>query len=122
VNTHTTDKALTQWEHLLAGFEANKSDLPHVEGYCSLLQAHISDLRAVLARRAAMRTEVLRAGRDIKELLRGSRELGSRIGNGIRARYGAKSEKLVEFGIPPNRRGCSREEDEAPRNPTVPVK
>lgn len=118
--TRTTDKALARWENLLAGFEANKIDLGPLEGYCALLAASIKDLRQDLARRAALRTEVLQASRAVLESLRGNRELASRIRHGIKARYGVGSEKLVEFGLLPDLRGGGRKEEGAPRNPTVP--
>jgi hypothetical protein len=97
-------KIQANWENLLAGIEANKEDLPYVEGFCVSLQAQLSDLKADLARRSAIQLEARRLTQVIQESLEEGRDLASRISSYLRAKYGPGSRKLVEFGLTPNGR------------------
>jgi len=92
------------WENLLVGIEANKEELPEVEGFCVSLRAELSDLKADLARRSAMQIETRRLTRSIQESLEEGRDLASRLSSYLRARYGPGSRKLIEFGLTPNGR------------------
>jgi hypothetical protein len=119
-----------EWEKLLAGVEANRSELAHVEVFSAQLDAQLNDLRAELARRSAMQADVLQSSRTIQESLRTGRDLARRIGYSLKARYGSRSDKLVEFGLKPPRKhrpgrsgsDLRKEESGAPWNPTVPFK
>jgi len=100
----STAKTQADWENLLAGIEANKEDLPEVEGFCVSLRAQLSDLKTDLARRSAIQIEARRLTRSIQESLVEGRDLASRISSYLRARYGPGSRKLIEFGLTPNGR------------------
>ena len=127
-----TSMAGTQsaWENLLAGVDANRADLPHLEGYSTQLDTQLKDLKAELVRRSALQAEVLRSTRTITELLKSGRDLASRIAYALRAQYGHDGDKLVEFGVKPTRQhkpvrngpDLRKEERGAPWIPTATVK
>ncbi|HTG35803.1 MAG TPA: hypothetical protein VLB76_23000 [Thermoanaerobaculia bacterium] len=119
---------LSDWDGLLAAVEANREDLPYVEPCRVLLEASLTDLRALHARRATLQAELRRSTRDLRDLVACGRDLAVRVRYGVRSRYGFRSDKLAEFGIRPSRKGRSPRgrpapgngEKGAPRNPTAP--
>jgi hypothetical protein len=119
---------MTTWDRLLAAVEANRQDLPQVEALHVELEASLTDLRILHARRATLQREMLVRTQELKILAAQGRDLAIRIRYVIRARYGFRSDKLLEFGIKPiperrprrRRSPPDRLETEAPRNPTAP--
>jgi hypothetical protein len=119
---------MTTWDRLLAAVEANREDLPQVEALHVELEASLTDLRILHARRATLQREMLVRTQELKILAAQGRDLAVRIRYVIRARYGFRSDKLLEFGIKPiperrprhRRSPPDRLETEAPRNPTAP--
>jgi hypothetical protein len=97
-------QTLTGWEELLAAIEANKSDLSPVDPYSVQLEAELSDLKAALARRSALRAELLQTTKNIRCYVALGKDLTIRIRGWIRSQYGHRSEKLAEFGIKPHRK------------------
>jgi hypothetical protein len=122
-------KTLSVWEQLLAGVEANREELQHVDVYRAQLDEEMKDVRAALSRRAALHAESLQATRDIQSFATRGGDLAVRIRAGIWLQYGPRSEKLVEFGMKPSRkrRGpkekpVAETEKGAPRKPAATVK
>jgi hypothetical protein len=119
---------MSTWGRLLAAVEANREDLPQVEGFRGELEASLTDLRILHARRATLQREMLVRTQELKVLAAQGRDLAVRIRDGVRARYGFRSDKLLEFGMQPipERRSRRRHpppdpvETKAPRNPTAP--
>jgi hypothetical protein len=110
-----------RWELLLAGLEANRQELGHMEFARVHLSEQLKDLGAEQARRATLQAEVLKSTRTIRSHLRSGREFASRIANALRAHYGSRSDKLVEFGFKPDgrRRPPVGEENATPWKPTT---
>jgi hypothetical protein len=120
-------RSLAQWEQLLAGVEANREALPHVDVYRAQLEAEMSDVRAAQSRRSALHAESLQTTRNLLSFAERGEELAARIRAGIALQYGPRSEKLVEFGMKPtHRRRKSKPVPEtekgAPRKPAETVK
>jgi uncharacterized protein YlxW (UPF0749 family) len=118
-----TQKSLQKrWETLLAGLEANRQELGHMEFARVHLTEQLKDLGAEQARRATLQAEVLKSTRTIRSHMRSGREFASRIANALRAHYGSRSDKLTEFGFKPDRRRRPPlgEENTTPWKPTAP--
>jgi hypothetical protein len=111
-----------RWETLLAGLEANRQELGHMEFARVHLTEQIKDLGAEQARKAMLRAELLKSTRTIRSNLRSGQEFVSRVANALRAHYGSRSDKLVEFGFKPDgrRKPPPREENVTPWKPTPP--
>jgi hypothetical protein len=107
---------------LLAGLEANRQELGHMEFARVHLTEQIKDLGAEQTRRATLQAEVLKSTRTIRSNLRSGKELVSRVANALRAHYGSQSDKLVEFGFKPigKRKLVHKQENATPWKPTPP--
>jgi hypothetical protein len=97
-------KTMAAWEELLAGVAANQGDLPHVDVYRAQLGVEMADVKASHSRRSALQAEALKATQDLRSFLARGNDLAVRIRAGIYLQYGPRSEKLVEFGMKPNRK------------------
>jgi hypothetical protein len=115
---------IAHWERLLAAVEENRKDLPFLERFQAQLGAEMDCVKDLRDRKSALRAETRQVSRDLRVFLARGRDLASRIQAGARSSYGARSEKLTEFGIRLRRRRPlwekPRKENEAPRNPTAP--
>lgn len=111
-----------RWELLLAGLEANRQELDHMEFARVHLTEQIKDLGAEQARRATLQAEVLKSTRTIRSNLRSGKEFVSRVANALRAHYGSRSDKLIEFGFKPDgrRKPPRKEENVTPWKPAPP--
>lgn len=111
-----------RWEILLAGLEANREELGHMEFARVHLREHIKDFDAEQSRRATLQAEVLKSSRTIRSHLRSGQEFATRVANALRAHYGSQSDKLIEFGFKPRRkpRVIRKEETATPWKPFPP--
>ena len=118
-----THKGLQRrWEILLAGLEANREELEHMEFARLHLREHLKDFSAEQSRRAVLQAEVLRSSRTIRSQLRSGQEFVTRVANALRAHYGTQSDKLIEFGFKPRGkpRMIRKEETATPWKPVPP--
>jgi len=118
----TQNSVQKRWETLLAGLEANRQELGHMEFARVHLTEQIKDLGAEQARKAMLRAELLKSTRTIRSNLRSGQEFVSRVINALRAHYGSGSDKLIEFGFKPDgrRTPVRKEKDATPWKPTAP--
>jgi hypothetical protein len=92
-------------EQLLVTIEANKADLAHLEPLRAQLAPMVDGAKEALVRQGTLKAEAQQASRDLDDFLTKGRDLATRLRHGIRAQYGTKTEKLVEFGLNPLRPG-----------------
>lgn len=92
------------WQQLLSAMEANVSDLQLLEPMRLELADTLTQVQEISTEEKAKRSERQQSTQRRKEALARGKDLASRLRAGIRAVYGAKSEKLVEFGAIPFRR------------------
>ena len=90
-------------DHLLVTIQANSADLGHLEETRLQLAASMEVARAVSVRQDAVRSLFQQATRDLDKAMSDTQELITRLRNGIRTKYGLRSEKLAEFGMQPRR-------------------
>ncbi|HEX6898538.1 MAG TPA: hypothetical protein VF789_02450 [Thermoanaerobaculia bacterium] len=115
----TYNGVLGRWEKLNQMLEVNKDDLP-------ALEASRQDLAKVLtqAMEAAKRQAVHTAGKqeaskELKGLIAEGERIATMLWQGLRIRYGIRSEKLAEFGLQPFR-GRPRKAKPTPEEPEPP--
>jgi hypothetical protein len=94
---------LNGWERLLGSMEANAGDFPQFDTYRAQLKAMLDGARDASAQQAALAAEKQQATQRLQSVLADGRKLANFLRNGVRQRYGNRSEKLVEFGLRPFR-------------------
>jgi hypothetical protein len=100
-------------DHLLATVQANSADLAHLEETRVQLAANMDVARAASVRQNTAKALVQQSTRDLEKAMVDTRELITRMRNGIRTKYGLRSEKMTEFGMQP-RRALVRKAKEKP--------
>ena len=105
---------LNGWERLLASMEANPEDFKAFEDYRAKLKSMLDTAREASAHQAAMAATKQEATKNLQALLVEGRKLANFLRNGVKQRYGNRSEKLVEFGLAPFRGKTKAKSDQKP--------
>lgn len=92
-----------QGDHLLVTIQANSADLAHLEENRLQLATNMEEARAASVRQDTVRALFQQSTRDLEKTMADTRELITRLRNGIRTKYGLRSEKMTEFGMQPRR-------------------
>lgn len=95
---------MKHWKGLVAGSKANATDLEVVSGYTNRLDELLPLTEQANARQMQAQAEFQQSTRDQEALVEEALELANRIRSGVRTIYGVRSEKLVEFGLKPQRK------------------
>lgn len=95
---------VTEWEHLLNTLAVNSADLPHLETSRAKLQGFLDEVRNLAMQQDLHASSKQAASQSLKATLANGKKLTTFLRTGLKEHYGNRSEKLVEFGIPPFRR------------------
>ena len=111
-------KVMREWEVLLTKVSANKADLPFVEDHRAQLEAELNGAKETIERQTAMQAAFQNETRNLEKFLERGKAVAVNIKAGVVARYGNRSEKLIEFGMRPvrSRRRPSPESTESKKN------
>ena len=90
-------------DHLVVTIQANSADLAHLEEARVQLLNLMEGAKAASVRQDTVRALFLQATRDLEKAMVDTREVITRLRNGLRNQYGLRSEKLAEFGMQPRR-------------------
>ena len=96
------------WQQFVTAMEANASDLQHLEPLRLDLVDVLSQVQTISTEEKARRSERQQSTQKRKEVLARGKDIASRLQAGVKAVYGPKSEKLVEFGTLPFRKRVRR--------------
>lgn len=116
----TYNGVLGNWERLNQMMEANKEDLPTLEPTRQEFAKFLTQAMDAAKRQAVHTAGKQEASKELKELIIEGERIATMLWQGLRIRYGIRSEKLAEFGLQPFR-GRPRKvkpEPEAPPTPT----
>ncbi len=122
----TYNGVLGRWEKLNQMLEANKDDLPALESARQDLAKVLTQAMEAAKRQAVHTAGKQEASKELKGLITEGERIATMLWQGLRIRYGIRSEKLAEFGLQPFR-GRPRkakptpEEPEPTPPPTVPT-
>jgi hypothetical protein len=97
------DASTTGWDQLLVKVKAHAADLPFLKGTGNKLAVALQGAREAKTRQTVLQAQCRKATRDLKEHMARSRDLATRLRNGIRMHYGLSNEKLADFKIRPCR-------------------
>lgn len=87
----------------LKALEANKEELPHMEVPRQRGAAILTEMKELRAKQASLTAEKQEVSKRLAQLNNEAQILRTSMDAGIRAQYGTRSEKLVEFGRKPFR-------------------
>ena len=100
---------VTDWEHLLNTLAANTAELPHLEAPRAKLQGFLEEVRSLAMQQDLHAANKQLASTQLRAALSNGKKLTTFLRTGLKEHYGNRSEKLVEFGIPPFRRRTKKD-------------
>jgi hypothetical protein len=100
---------VTEWEHLLNTLAANTADLPHLEAPRAKLQGLLEEVRSLAMQQDLHAANKQLASKQLQTTLANGKKLTTFLRTGLKEHYGNRSEKLVEFGVPPFRRRSKKD-------------
>jgi hypothetical protein len=92
-----------RWGLLKQGLDANAADLTFLAAERDQLAALAVNLAALNAEQEALKARTQQVTQALDAGVGQMNELESRVRNSLKGKYGAKNEKLEEFGIKPRR-------------------
>lgn len=102
-NTSIADIVL-DWEKLTAALSNNFADLPGLEPLRQELETLLAEVRIIAPEQAARKAAAQQSRQELTDRLTRGRLLATRLRDGVRAHYGDRTEKIVEFGLRPYRK------------------
>src|SRR5204863_2711786 len=102
--SQTFPNETTGWGQIAVTVDVNKVDLAHLEPLRSRLAVVADTAKSTKLKQESFKAQVQQTTRDLEALTKEGRDLFSRLRFGIRTQYGARSEKLTEFGMKPRRK------------------
>ncbi len=94
---------IAQWGLLKQGLDANAAELTFLEAERTQLTALIESLKTLDGRQEALKAQLQQVTQELDTKVGQATALESRLRASIKGKYGAKNEKLEEFGIKPTR-------------------
>jgi hypothetical protein len=95
---------VVNWEKLGAAFRANPPALTGLEPLLLELETLQAEVRALGIQQDAQQAAVQQTTKEIEERVKRGTLLATRLRNGVKAFYGTRTEKVVEFGVRPFRK------------------
>lgn len=106
---------IERWDQLARAVEVNA--LPLLQEERAQLQAVVSTARELSKRQDAERAVKQQTSQDLKAAMLSGRDLSNRLRIAVRAVLGPKNEKLVEYGIPPQRPPKRKKKEDETKTP-----
>jgi hypothetical protein len=110
----STADVLIDWEKLLTSVAQNRPELPNAESHRLLMEQVLAQAKETKARRDAHVAGKQAETQALKEILRQGREQASRLRGVVKADLGIRNERLVQFGITPQRKRVRRSTEKPP--------
>lgn len=110
--------------NLSAAYQANAAELPWLASLHQEVSTLLTEMRDLGIQQDAQTAAVQQTTLEINDRLKRGKLLVTRLRNGIKAHYGTRTEKVLEFGIRPFRKGVRAPKvivKEVPATPTEPV-
>ncbi len=118
-NTNTYTDVVADWERLLAAVEDNLPSLPDLLPEKLALEQALREARTIKALQVASTASRQEATQNLEMVLDSGRDLAMRLRSAAKYKIGARSERLVQFGIAPLRRRPRRNPEPVPPPPPV---
>jgi outer membrane murein-binding lipoprotein Lpp len=111
--------AVTGWDQMATAVTANNQQVAHLEVSVPKLRERSQRARSLYAQYAAMRAAKQEVWKELQQVLEEGDAEMRYLREGVKAHYGKRSEKLVEFGVPPFR-GIKRKSAKDSTAPDIP--
>lgn len=133
---------IVAWENVLATVKASASEVPNLQTYTAPLEATLAEAKDLTTRLETRKGVKQEETQQRKLLIQKGKDQTSRLRTLLKAHFGPKNERIVEFGSRPIRPRTGKvskrkqkaakppatpapqaeapKQDEAPRNPTTP--
>lgn len=95
--------AVNGWDQMASSLTANNDQVAHLEVGVPKLQERSQLARSLSAQYAALRAAKQEVWKELQRVLEEGEAEMRYLREGVRAHYGKRSEKLVEFGVQPFR-------------------
>ena len=95
--------AVNGWDQMATAVTANNDQVAHLEVGVPKLRERSQRARSLYSQYAAMRAAKQEIWKELQKVLEEGEAEMRYLREGVRAHYGKRSEKLVEFGVPPFR-------------------
>jgi len=112
---------VTDWEATLTNCKNRAAELPDLSAYIVPLETLLAEAKALTARQKSLRGVKQQENLDLQEAMTRGREAAIRLRAALKAHYGPKSERLIEFGMRPRRKARPVEGVEAKPKPVEPA-
>ena len=99
---------LAQWNLLKQGLDANAAELAFLDAERGQLTALVTSMATLEAQQEALKAQLQQTTQELDGKVAQMAALDSRLRASLKGKYGAKNEKLEEFGIKPNRRAVTK--------------
>jgi hypothetical protein len=113
---------VTDWEATLTNVIANAAELPNLDIYKEPVERILREVKAKMAGSKQRRAVKQEENKELRELLVEGREAMAKLRAAIKAHYGPKSERLIEYGMRPQRprrpKSTDGTEEPEPEEPT----
>ena len=112
---------VTDWEATLTNCKNRSAELPDLSAYIVPLETLLAEAKVLTARQKSLRGVKQQETVDLQEVLTKGREAALRLRAALKAHYGTKSERLIEFGMRPRRKKARPAEAEVKPKPVEPA-
>ncbi len=99
----TQTDTIVDAEELLAAIAANASLFPNIGEHLAPLELVLGRIKGLRVVQKTLTADKQRATQELKAAYREARDLTIQLRGAVRAKIGVRSEKLVEFKVPPLR-------------------
>lgn len=99
----TQSDTIVDAEELLAAVAANAAQLPNLEDHRAPLELVLGRIKGLRTLHKTLIADKQKVTQDLKAAYREARDLTIQLRGAVRAKIGVRSEKLVEFKVPPLR-------------------
>jgi hypothetical protein len=100
---NTTGETLSGWQELASSLSANAAEIPHLEGHRTRLADLLKQAQDLTTQQAALAASKQEVSKKLQGVMDEGKKLATFLRVGVRQHYGARAEKLVEFGLRPFR-------------------
>jgi hypothetical protein len=112
---------VTDWEATLTNCRNRAAELPDLSSYIVPLETLLAEAKVLTARKKSLRGVKQQETLDLQEVMSNGREAAIRLRAALKAHYGPKSERLIEFGMRPLRKRVRKPEAEVKPKPVEPA-
>jgi hypothetical protein len=99
----TQTDTIVDAEELLAAVAANPDLLPNLNEHLTPLDSVLGRIKTLRVTQKTLTADKQKATQELKAAYREARDLTIQLRGAVRAKVGVRSEKLVEFKVPPLR-------------------